>query len=119
MASNPPANAEEVTVLVAQLCQTLCDPMGCSPPGPSVHGLLQARILEQVAISFSRGQGFHSWPRKMPHASEQLSSLGATTEAHVPRASAPTTREATLEKPVYHKEEYPCLTRLEKACVQQ
>ena len=32
-------------VLVAQLCPTLCDPMDCSPPGSSVHGLLQARIL--------------------------------------------------------------------------
>ena len=38
-----------------QLCPTLCDPMGGSPPGSSVHGILQARILEWVAISFSRG----------------------------------------------------------------
>ena len=36
-------------------CPTLCDPMDCSPPGFSVHGILQARILEWVAISFSRG----------------------------------------------------------------
>ena len=36
----------EVKVLVAQLCLTLCDPMDCSPPGSSVHGILQARILE-------------------------------------------------------------------------
>ena len=42
-------------VLVAQSCLTLCSPMDCSPPGPSVHGVLQARILEWVAISFSRG----------------------------------------------------------------
>ena len=42
-------------VLVAQLCPTLCDPMDCSPPGSSVHGILQARILEWVAIPFSRG----------------------------------------------------------------
>ena len=40
---------------VAQLCQILCDPMNCSPPGSSVHGILQARILEWIAISFSRG----------------------------------------------------------------
>jgi len=40
---------------VAQLCPTLCDPMDCSPPGSSVHGILQARIVEWVAISFSRG----------------------------------------------------------------
>ena len=42
-------------VLVAQSCLTLCDPMDYSPPGSSVHGILQARILEWVAISFSRG----------------------------------------------------------------
>ena len=40
---------------VTQLCLTLCDPMDCSPPGSSVHGILQPRILESVAISFSRG----------------------------------------------------------------
>ena len=40
---------------VAQSCSTLCDPMDCSPSGSSVHGILQARILEWVAISFSRG----------------------------------------------------------------
>ena len=38
--------------LVAQLCLTLCSPMDCSPPGSSVHGILQARILEWVAIPF-------------------------------------------------------------------
>ena len=36
-----------------QSCPTLCDPMGCSPPGFSVHGISQARILEWVGISFS------------------------------------------------------------------
>ena len=36
-----------------QLCLTLCDPMDCSLPGSSVHGILQARVLEWVAISFS------------------------------------------------------------------
>ena len=38
-----------------QLCLTLNDPMDCSPPGSSVHGILQARILEWVAMPFSRG----------------------------------------------------------------
>ena len=37
-----------------QLCPTLCDPIGGSPPGSSVPGILQARILEWVSISFSR-----------------------------------------------------------------
>ena len=41
-------------VSVAQLCPTLYDPIDCSPPGSSVHGILQARILEWVASSFSR-----------------------------------------------------------------
>ena len=40
---------------VAQSCPTLCNPMDCSLPGSSVHGIFQARILEWVAISFSRG----------------------------------------------------------------
>ena len=38
----------------------LCDPMDCSPPGSSIHGILKARVLEWIAISFSRGS---SWPR--------------------------------------------------------
>ena len=40
-------------VLVAKSCLILCDPMDCSSPGSSVHGILQARILEWVAIAFS------------------------------------------------------------------
>ena len=41
--------------LVFQLCWTPCDPVDYSLPGPSVHGILQARILEWVVIPFSRG----------------------------------------------------------------
>ena len=44
-----------VCMLSLQLCPTLWDPTDCSPPGSSVHGILQARILEWVAIPFSRG----------------------------------------------------------------
>ena len=40
---------------VGQSCPTLCDPVDCRPPGSCVHGISQARILEWVAISFSRG----------------------------------------------------------------
>ena len=40
---------------VTQSCPTLCDPVDSSQPGSSVHGIFQARILEWVAISFSRG----------------------------------------------------------------
>ena len=42
-------------LLVVQLCPTHCDPTDCSPPGSSVHGILQARILMWVAIPSSRG----------------------------------------------------------------
>ena len=47
--------------LVTKLCLTLCSPMDCSLPGSSVHGIFQARILEWVAISFSRS----SWDALM------------------------------------------------------
>ena len=60
-------------VLVFQLCPTVCDPMDCSLPGSSVHGILQARILEWVAIPFLRGS---SQPRSRtqvyPHSKQIL-----------------------------------------------
>ena len=51
----------EVKVLITQLYLTLCDPMDCGPPGSSVHGILQARILVWVAMPSSRES---SQPRK-------------------------------------------------------
>ena len=45
---------EYSVTLVTQSCPTLCDPKDCSPPGSSPHGIIQARILEWVAIPFSR-----------------------------------------------------------------
>ena len=53
-------------VFAFESCPTLCDPMDCSPPGSSIHGILQARILEWVAISFSRGS---SQPRDQTQVS--------------------------------------------------
>ena len=50
----------KVKVLVDQLCLTLYDPLDYSPPSSSVHGIVQVRILEWLAIPFSRGS---SWPR--------------------------------------------------------
>ena len=67
--------------LVAQLCPTLCDPMDCSPPDSSVHGISQARILEWVAIPFSRGS---SQPRDWTQVSciaSRFFTLWATREA--------------------------------------
>ena len=57
---NPKRTWQNLKVLIAQQCPTLCNRMDCSPSGFSVHGILQARILEWVAISFLRGS---SWPR--------------------------------------------------------
>ena len=68
---------------VAQSCPTLCDPMDCSPPGSSLHGILQARILEWVAISFSRGS---SRPRDWTRVSlipGRRFNLWATREAQI------------------------------------
>ena len=55
-----------VCVLTTQLCQTLCNPMDCNTPGSSDNGILQARILEWVAMSSSRGS---FWPRDQTHVS--------------------------------------------------
>jgi len=55
-----------VKVLAAQACPILWDPVDCSPAASSVHGILPARILESVAIPFSRGS---SQPRDQTHIS--------------------------------------------------
>ena len=49
-----------------QSCPALCEPMACSPPGSSIHGILQARVLEWIAMLFSRGS---SQPRYWTHVS--------------------------------------------------
>ena len=51
---------------VAKSCSALCSPMGYRMPGPSVHGVFQARTLEWIAISFSRGS---SWTKDWTHVS--------------------------------------------------
>ena len=56
----------KLKLLVPQSCLTLCNPMDCKPPSPSVHGILQPRVLEWVAIAFSRGS---SPPRERTQAS--------------------------------------------------
>ena len=62
-----------VCVLVAQSCPTLCDPMEYSPPGSSVHGILQPRTLEWVAISFSRGSSQpRDWTQVLLHCRQTL-----------------------------------------------
>ena len=92
---------------VAQSCPSLCDPMDCSPPGSSIHGIFQAKVLEWGAIAFSNngillnhkkewntwtslaapwigitywGCGFDPWSGKIPHAVEHVSPCATTTE---------------------------------------
>ena len=55
---------------VRQLCPTLCNPMDCSLPGSSIHGIFQARVLEWVAMPFSRGS---SRPRVRTQVSHIIS----------------------------------------------
>jgi len=67
---------------IAQSCPILCNPMECSRPGSSLCGIFQARILQWVAISFSRG---YSWPRDRTRVSRipgRRFNLWATREAH-------------------------------------
>ena len=62
-------NRIEESESVAQLWPILCNSMDCSPPGSSVHGILQARVLEWIAIPFSRGS---SQPRDQTQVSHIL-----------------------------------------------
>ena len=73
---------EEMKVLLTQSYLTLCDPMDCSPLGSSVHGIIQARIPEWVAIPFSRES---SWPRNWTQISRftgRFFTIWATREAN-------------------------------------
>ena len=72
-----------VLACVTLSCPTLCDPMDCSLQASSVHGLLQARILEWVAMPFSRGS---SWPRfrtQVYGIAGRFFPVWATREAHI------------------------------------
>ena len=72
-----------VCILITQSCLIICDPMDCSPRGSSVHGIPQARILQWVAIPFSRGS---SQPRDQTQVSRiagRFFTVWATREAHV------------------------------------
>ena len=80
-ADNTTLMTEKSESEVAQSCLTLCDPMDCSLPGSSIHGIFQARVLEWVAISFFRGS---SQPRdwtKVSHTAGRRFTIWATREA--------------------------------------
>ena len=62
----------------AQLYSMLCDPMDCSPPGSSVHGIFQARLPEQVAIFYSRGS---SWTRERESGRSKVGQADSASNA--------------------------------------
>ena len=76
-----PALYWKVKVLVSELCPTLGDPMDCSPPGSSVHRILQARMLEWVAISSSRGSSLPRTWTQVSCIAGRFFTVWATREA--------------------------------------
>ena len=80
--SIPMSRYYAVLCLVAQLYPTLYDPMNCSPPGSSVHGILQARIVEWVAMPFSRGSFQPKDRTQVSHIVGRFFTVWATKKAH-------------------------------------
>ena len=72
-----------VLCLVAQWCQILCDPVDCSPPGSSVHGVSTARILEWVAMPSSRGSSQPRDRTQVSRIADRFFTIWATREAHL------------------------------------
>ena len=69
---------------VAQLCPTLCDPMDCSLPGSTIHGIFQARVLEWGAIAFFPTTlliplPYYSWSTSTPRAWDAVPKLSSWT----------------------------------------
>jgi len=62
---------------------TLCNPIDCSPPGPSVHGILQARTVEWVAISFSK----RNYRKKESEVAQSCPTLGNPKDCSLPGSS--------------------------------
>ena len=84
-----------VSVIVTQSCPTLCNPTDCSPPGSSVHGILQARTLEWVARPFSRKSSQPGDRTRVPCIAGRFFTTSATWESlwhkdtpHTPNPSA-------------------------------
>ena len=117
-------------VLAAQSCLTLCDIMDWSPLGSSVHGILQARILEWAAIPFSRGS---SWPRDQTCVSsvsclaDGFFTISTTWEAHAltnislfppPTILCSSSKSLTILDPTY-KQDYAifCLSVFISVCI--
>ena len=92
-----------VCVLVAQPCPPLCETMDCSLPGSSVHGILQARILEWVAIPFSRrifpNQGSNL---DLPHCRSNSLVPGSPEKLRYFHIAATSNQKNKLKNNIYH-----------------
>ena len=75
-------NYSAMLCLVTQSCLTHCDPTGYSPPGSSIHGILQARILEWVAMPSSRGSSQLGIEPRSPTSQADSFTIRATREVH-------------------------------------
>ena len=75
---------------VAQSCPTLCDPVGCSLPGSSVHGIFQAIVLELIAISFSRASSQPRDQTQVSHTVDRRFTVWTTREDNRTEAQAKT-----------------------------
>ena len=73
----------EVTVLVTHSCLTFWDPMGCSMPDSSVHGILQARIMELETISLSRGSSLPKYWTWTSWIAGRFFTIWATREVYI------------------------------------
>ena len=103
-------------MLVDESCLTLCSPMDCSPPGSSVHGILQARILEWVANLFSRGS---SQPRDQTWVScLHADSLPSEIQENLLKCTAckfPT----SIQSSIFHSEQHSDVWKWLVSCEQQ
>ena len=72
---------------VAQSCPTLGDPVDCSLPGSSVHGIFQVIVLEWIAISFSRGSSWPRDPTQVSHIVDRCFTVWATREVWIQSTS--------------------------------
>ena len=85
-------------MLVTQSCPILCDSMDCSPPGSSVHEIFQARILEWVTISFSRGSSQprdQTWVSGIASSADGVGVKGVCDGVQVYRSSEGGKKQAT------------------------
>ena len=102
----------------AQSCLTLCDPKDCSSPGSSVHGILQARILEWVAISFSRASSRPRDRTRVSRIAGRLFTIWATREAHIHLTSHQLTTFSSIST-TFCREHASTILRMQKNASQE